>query len=100
MHEIDTSRPELIEEFKRNPVGRHSGDLRRLLNAMRTHPDLPPYLLVCTIPQHEWRLAVKAPGRGEPVEILEGHVYTDPLQAEWAVFKLRWKVLTGEVLEP
>lgn len=100
MREIDVDRKDLIEEFRRQPVGRHSGDLRRLLNALRTHPGLPPYVLVCTVPQREWRLATKVPRRGTPVELIDGHVHTDPLAAEWAVFKLRWKALTGEDLAP
>lgn len=97
---IDTSRTDLIEEMRRNPVGHHSGDLRRLLNLLRTHPELPPYVLVCTKPQREWCLALKPPGRGTPVELVEGVVYTDPVRAEWEVFKLRWEALTGQAIEP
>jgi len=100
MDSIDTSRRDLIEEFRNNPVGRSSGDLRRLLNALRMHPDVPPYILVCMQPQREWRIAVKPPGRGTAVELLDGPAYDDPLQAEWAIFKLRWQALTGEDLDP
>ncbi len=99
MVEIDTSRNDLVEEFRRTPVGRHSADLRYLLNRMRTAPELPNYVLICTVPQREWLLATKAPGRGTPVEIVEGHVFTDPNEAEWQVFKLRWQALTGEAID-
>ncbi len=99
MVEIDTSRTDLVEEFRRTPVGRHSADLRYLLNRMRTAPELPNYVLVCTKPQREWLLATKETGRGTPAEIDQGHVFTDPNEAEWEVFKLRWQALTGEAID-
>ncbi len=99
MIEIDTGRKDLIEEFRRTPVGRHSPDLRYLLNRMRTAPELPNYVLICTVPQREWLLATKEPGRGTPVEIVEGRIFTDPNEAEWEVFKLRWQAPTGETIE-
>ena len=66
---------------------------------MRTAPELPNYVLVCTVPQCEWLLAIKAPGRGTPAEIVEGQVFTNPNEAEWEVFKLRWQALTGESID-
>jgi hypothetical protein len=98
MDAIDPGRKDLVEEFRRRPVGRHSGDLRRMLNAMRTDPALPRYILVCLEPQRRWRLAVKQPGRGKPVELLDHPPFDDPLDAEWQVFRLRWKQLFGEEL--
>lgn len=100
MHSIDASRRDLVEEFRRHPIGRHSGDLRRLLNVLRTHPDLPAYVLVCTRPHREWRLAVKPRGRGQPLQLVDGALFHDPLEAEWEVFRLRWKALTGEAIDP
>jgi hypothetical protein len=100
MPKIDASRSDLVEEFRRNPVGCHSGDLRRLLNAMRTDPDLPGYVLVCTRPQREWRLAVRRPGRGQPLELVPGVVFHDAVEAEWEVFRLRWQALTGDEIVP
>ncbi len=100
MPKIDASRSDLVEEFRRNPVGCHSGDLRRLLNAMRTDPELPGYVLVCTQPHREWRLAVRREGRGQPVELVPDVVFHDAVQAEWEVFRLRWQALTGEEISP
>ncbi len=100
MPKIDASRSDLVEGFRRNPLGCHSGDLRRLLNAMRTDPELPSYVLVCTQPQREWRLAVRPAGRGQSIELLPGVVCHDPLQAEWEVFRIRWQALTGEEINP
>lgn len=98
MDAIDAARKDLVEEFRARPVGRQSGDLRRLLNTMRRHPDLPPYVLVCTRPQREWRLATKPAGRGVKTTLLDHPPLTDPLEAEWQVFRLRWQALTGEEL--
>ena len=98
MQAIDPARKDLVEEFRRNPVGRHSGDLRRMLNAMRRHSGLPGYILVCTKPQREWRLATKEAGRGTPAELVDHPPFTDPLEAEWHVFRLQWQALTGEEL--
>jgi len=98
MTPIDPTRKDLVEEFRHQPVGHHSGDLRRMLNTMRTHPDLPPYILVCTKAQREWRLATKVPGRHTKVELLEHRPFHDPLDAEWEVFRMRWKTLFGEEL--
>ena len=98
MDAIDPGRKDLVAEFRHRPVGRHSGDLRRMLNAMRNHPDLPPYILVCEQPQRRWRLALKTPGRCTPVELVDHPPFDDPLEAEWQVFRLRWKALFGEEL--
>ena len=100
MQHVDTSRTDLIDEFKRNPVVRHSGDLRHLENFLRLHPDVPPYILVCLEPHRRWRVATKEPARGSRVEMLDGPVLTDPLEAEWEIFRLRWQAVTGELLEP
>ena len=99
MVEIDKSRKDLVKEFRAAPFGRHSPALRELLNRMRCAPGLPDYILVCSKPQREWLLATKTPERGSPVEIVEGHRFTSPDEAEWEVFKLRWQALTGEALK-
>lgn len=100
MTTIDASRKDLVAEFMANPAGPHGGDLRRLVNAMRRAPELPPYILVCMRPHREWRLATKDRGRATPVAFVGDVVFHDPLEAERAVFRLRWKALTGEELAP
>jgi len=98
MSEIDASRRDLVEEFRRNPFGRHSPDLRLLLNSLRRNQAGDAYILVCTKPHAQWRLARKAPARGSPVRLVPGAVFTSPEQAEWEVFKLLWRETTGETL--
>lgn len=87
----------LVDEFRQNPYGRHSPGLLRILNRMRCVPLDGKYVLVCTKPFREWKLAVHG-NRQRPIEILHDHVFTSREEAEWAVFKLRWKALTGEEL--
>ena len=99
MIEIDVTRQDLVREFMRTPIGYHSGDLRRLLNAMRIHPAAPAYILICMEPFRQWRLALKAPERGAPVSLLDV-TFSDPLDAEREVFRLRWQAITGEALSP
>lgn len=98
MSEIDASHRHLVEEFRRNPFGRHSPDLRLLLNQLRRSQKGEAYILVCTRPQAEWKLARKAPARGSPVHLVPGVVFTSPEQTEWEVFKLLWRENTGEIL--
>ena len=88
----------LAEEFRRAPAGPHSPELQRLLNVFRGPPLAGRYVLVCSEPHREWRLARLTGEAQAAVEILEDAVFTDPDEAEWAVFKLRWKAHTGEDL--
>ncbi len=87
----------LIEEFKRKPIGHHSPDLQRLLNQLRGAPMADKHCLVVIEPNREWQLAKTTGVRGEPVKLLS-HRFTNLVDAEWHVFRLRWKSLTGETL--
>ena len=91
-------RQALIEEFRRQPIGRHSPDLRVLLNCLRMGQKGDPYILICTRPQAEWKLARKSTVRGAPVQLIPGFVFSSPEEAEWEVFKLLWRECTGETL--
>lgn len=98
MTEIDRTRRDLIEEFRANPVGRHSPDLRVLLNTLRTGQVGESYVLVCIEPHSRWRLAKKAAGRGGRIRTIGETEFTSPEQAEWEVFRLLWRERTGEDL--
>ena len=88
----------LTEEFRHQPIGRHSPELRLLLNRLRTGQKDDPYILVCTRPHAEWKLARKSASRGSAVRLVPGFVFTSPEEAEWEVFKLLWRESTGETL--
>jgi hypothetical protein len=87
----------LIEEFKHNPIGHHSPDLQRLLTRMRGAPMADKYCLVVIKPNREWQLARTTGKAGEPVKLLKQR-FTSQAEAEWYVFRQRWKALTGETL--
>ncbi|MFO1037097.1 MAG: hypothetical protein U1E45_09660 [Geminicoccaceae bacterium] len=94
-------RPEdrlLVDEFRRQPYGgRYSPDLQRILNLMRSAPMEGKYILLCTRPFAEWKLA-RHHGRKKPIEVFHDQVFHSREEAEWAVFRLRWKELTGDDL--
>ena len=94
-YRIRASDRELAAQFLDNPFVDPTPDQMRLLNRLRWHPISGKYVLVCTRRRKEWTLA-RLKGRGEPVEVLCNHVFTDLLEAERFVFRLRWKAATGE----
>ncbi len=86
-------------EFRRAPFGPHGPELQRIVNILRGPPVKGKYVLVCTKSHREWVLG-RLPGAADkPIEILPDQVFTDLAAAEWFVFKLRWRDLTGEELE-
>jgi hypothetical protein len=97
VHRIDPDADRIyIEEFRRNPIGHHSPGLQRLLNLMRYDPSGRQVILVCRKPFAEWVLGEMPAGRASPLEIEEGPVFTSREEAEWEVFRRRWRAHTGE----
>ena len=86
-------------EFRAQPIGYHSPGLQRVLNLLRGGPKAGKYVLVVHEPFKRWVLGRLPAERGMPVEILEDQVFTDLAEAEWAIFKLRWKAHGGPHLE-
>ena len=97
MFEIDPTRLDLAEEFKRKPYGRHSADLQRILNRMRSEPFEGHYVLLRDGRFGPYRLGQFGKTPADPVTPT-GHVFQSVREAEWAVFKLRWRRLTGQDL--
>lgn len=96
---VDPDRRDLVDEFRRRPLGPYSGDLQRLLNVLRSEPLAGKHVLVCTEPGRAWVLAQLGGAPGQPVRILGDHVFRSLEEAEWAVFRRRWERLTGRALE-
>jgi hypothetical protein len=97
----DDDKPYALE-FKRNlEQGNHyhSPGLQRVLNVMRSGPGRGKYALVVREPFKRWTLARMPGQRGTRVELLETHEFTDLNEAEWTVFKLRWREQTGKDLD-
>jgi hypothetical protein len=94
-YKIDPRRDrDVVDEFRSNPIGHHSPNLPRVLNTLRGGPLAGKHVLVCTKPFAEWTLAPS----GQAIELLPEHTFTSREEAEWAVFRLRWKAHTGEDL--
>ena len=97
MYDIDPSRIDLAEEFKATPWGEHSPDLQYLLNLMRKPGREPFPMLVMTEPYRRWTLAFMDPVRPGPPR-MTNTTFDHPRDAEWHVFKMRWKAMTGDDL--
>jgi N,N-dimethylformamidase len=95
MYRFDASRLDLAREFKARPYGEHSPDLQYLLNLMRRPREEAFHVLVMTKPNEQWTLAGMEPGVLATPR-LTNSVFTSLEEAEWHVFKLRWKALAGE----
>lgn len=95
---IDGSRRELAGEFRRNPFGQHSPDLRCVLNFMRAGPTAGKHFLVTVRPQQEWMLGQMS--ESEPVVPLTFPEirFRTLEEAEWYVFKIRWQRIFGTML--
>ena len=99
MYEIDPDRLDLAREFKALPYGRHSGELQRVLNRMRGGANAGRYVIICTRRHREWALARMGARPGDPLELVPGAVFRSHEEAEWEVFKLRWREMTGRELQ-
>ena len=88
-----------VAEFRRDPLGIPSPGLQRVMNALRGGPRRGKYVLIVKEPFRRWGLGRLPAERGQPVEVIDGIEFTDLAEAEWAVFKLRWKQSTGQDLE-
>lgn len=96
--QIDPTRLDLAAEFRSVPRGPHSDDLQRVLHRMRWQSPGGRYCLVAIEPGRRWMLARIPQARGVPMESFPNMVFTDIAEAEWMVFRLRWKALTGQEL--
>jgi hypothetical protein len=95
---VDPDRLDLAREFRACIRGPHSEDLRRLLYRMRTGPLAGKYVLLVIEPYRQWAIGRLGAMRGAPIERVDNRVFTALDDAEWAVFALRWRDLTGREL--
>ena len=95
MYEIDPSRTDLVDEFRRNPGGPYSLELALLVNRLRVMPMAERHILVCTRRGHEWMLARMPAHRGARLELYEDRVFRDYHEGVWEVFRRRFETVTG-----
>ncbi|HET6158710.1 MAG TPA: hypothetical protein VFE34_10230 [Dongiaceae bacterium] len=87
----------LAQEFRSHPHGRHSVELQRVLNRMRSEPFVGHYVLVQEHGSMPYRLARLGRNPVDPISYT-GDTFMTLEEAEWAVFKLRWRALYGSDL--
>jgi hypothetical protein len=97
MYKVDPDALHLAQEFKARPIGKHSAELQKVLHLFRGAAQKDKHVLVCTEPHKRWVLGQLTGVRGEPVR-LTNHAFDRLEDAEWHVFKLRWKNYTGRDL--
>lgn len=86
-------------EFKANPLATPSPGLQRVMNLLRGGPKEGKYVLIVREPFRRWVLGRMPARRGQPIDVIEDYEFTDLAEAEWVVFKLRWKDQTGRDLD-
>jgi hypothetical protein len=92
-------RHDLVEAFRKAPLGPWPDELLHLLTVLRGVPAAGKYVLVeCEDPQGGWALATLPGTRGEAPTPVPGYRFTSLAEAEWTVFRLRWAYWTGEEL--
>ena len=84
----------LAQEFRAQPHGRHSAELQRVLNRMRSEPFAGRHVLVQEHRGLPYRLARLGPTPADPISYT-GDTFASLQEAEWAVFRLRWRNLFG-----
>jgi hypothetical protein len=87
-----------VEEFRRNPVGRHSPGLMRVLNNLRYDPSGRQIVLFCRKPFAEWQIAEMPADRRQPLVFEDSPIFSNRDEAEWAMFRRRWHAATGQLL--
>ena len=86
----------VIAEHKRNPLGDHSDGLKRVLNYFRRSTTLTPYVLFCTKPFCEWRVARLSGERGKAPGFIDALTYDSEEKAMHAVFLKRVEELLND----
>ena len=94
---VDADRLDLVDEFRRNPLGPWSEELRQLLWHLRAQTPVGRYVLE-RAGESSWH-AVHLVGTRRPRgELVPGPAYETLQDAEWGLFRLRWRDQTGCVL--
>ena len=96
MFQIDGSRAGLAAAYKKNPLDPYpSAELQKLLQRLRWGNARGRAIIVCTVPDKEWRLGVIGERRGMAVTVGD-HAFKRYEDALWACFRARWREVAGE----
>src|SRR5277367_3647780 len=71
----------LIAEHRRQPRGQHGDALARVLNYFRRAPLTRKYVVLCTVPHVEWKIAELSGRRGDPPRVIDDRSFTSEAEA-------------------
>jgi hypothetical protein len=94
---VDPTRADLVEEFRRSPLGPFSDELQLLLWQLRAQAPSGRYVLRETATGC-WQAVRLSPGRRPRWEPAANEEFESEDDCEWALFALRWRDLTGQEL--
>ncbi|RUV01920.1 hypothetical protein EOB36_11835 [Mesorhizobium sp. M6A.T.Cr.TU.017.01.1.1] len=89
-------RSDLVHEFLTAPFGRHSPELRFILDVMRSQPTAGKWFTVMTKPYSEWRAARWTLDGMQVAEVAPAQFQSRDDVERW-VFKQRWQHLIGRL---
>jgi hypothetical protein len=96
---IDAAGLALAREFRASPIGRHSPELSAVLSRFRGGDVAGKYCLICVKPHAEWVIGRLSGQRGVAPAVDGNRVFHSIEEAEWAVFKLRWREAYGAAID-
>ena len=96
---LDPERLDLAREFRAKPYGTRSDELQRVLNLMRGGSSAGRLVALCLRRHREWALARMGKTPLDPIERVDERVFHSFDDAEWEIFRIRWRELTGRELE-
>jgi hypothetical protein len=94
---VDPDCSDLVEEFRRSPLGPYSERLQLLLWRLRAQQPAGRYVLRQTN-SSRWQVLRLAAERRPSWELIDTPELATIEECEWAVFALRWRDHTGQVL--
>jgi len=95
---VDPSRSDLVDEFRKAPLGPYSSELQLLLWRLRAQVPAGRRYVLRQSASGRWQVAGLPLGRRPKWELLGGEEYDTREDCEWAIFALRWRDHTGELL--
>ncbi|WP_158969300.1 hypothetical protein [Chachezhania sediminis] len=95
---VDPARLDLAREFRAAPKGPHGPELRKLVHRFRWSGIGGRWCLITVEAGARWMLALLPDIRGEEIRTFPDTTFTSLEDAEWHVFRIRWKAHTGQDL--
>lgn len=95
MHEIDPTRLDLAEQYKRNPFGPYDEELQKVLRLMHWDAAEDCFMAVQIEVGGAWYLARTRGGKGVALDVYLEDPYDEAGAVRWAVFRKRWQQRTG-----